>query len=198
MKPARLVVLLTCAWLALGAAGCDNRQAFHRPDPSLARMLQQRRADPYAASGVFADGKTMREPPPGAVARDDDHDPDAPPPALTRALLVAGRTQFEIVCATCHGIQGDGQSVVATKMRDRPPPSLHDPRYRALSRERLFAVVTGGYGLMPGYADMLSRDERWAVVSYVRALQLSQHAPAAELPPAMRAELAAALAKEAP
>lgn len=184
--------LVVACVVALGA--CDNRQAFHRPTPSLARMLQQRRADPYAASGVFADGKTMRDPPPGAVPRDDDEDPDAPPPPVTRALLADGRAHFEIICATCHGIRGDGESVVATKMRSRPPPSLHDPRYRALSRERLFAIVSHGYGLMPGYADMLRADERWAVVAYVQALQLSQHAGVAELPPDVRAELS----KEAP
>ena len=74
----RASVLPHTAWACYVAASgalsgaCDNRQAFHRPDPSLARMLDQRRADPYAPSSAFADGKTMRDPPRGAVARDDD------------------------------------------------------------------------------------------------------------------------------
>jgi mono/diheme cytochrome c family protein len=188
---ARAIVLVATA---VALDGCDNRQAFHRPDPSLARMLEQRRADPYAPSAVFADGKTMRDPPRGTVARDDDDDPSAQPPAITRALLIEGRRHFEVVCAACHGITGEGVSVVATKMRQRPPPSLLDPRYRELPRERLFAIVTGGYGMMPSYADMLRAPERWAVVSYVKALQLSQYATVAELPSDVRADLA----KEAP
>ena len=176
--------------ISLVCSSCDNREALRAPDPTLARMLEQRRADPYSASSVFADGKTMREPPRGTVARDDD----PPRPAFTRELLTRGRVVFERTCAACHGVAGDGRSVVATKMTRRPPPSLHEDRLRAFSREQLFAVATYGYGLMPAYADMLATGDRWAVVSYVRALQLSQRASVAALPPELRAELA----KEAP
>lgn len=172
--------------VALALPACDNRQAFHTPDPTLARMQEQRRADPYAASTVFADGKTMRDPPRGTVARDDD--PERPP--LTRDLLERGRVCFERTCATCHGVAGDGQSVVATKMTRRPPPSLHEPRLQALSEEQLFTIITSGYGLMPSYAEVLASDDRWAIVGYVQALRLSQHAPVANLPPELRAELA--------
>ena len=172
---------------------CDNRQAFHKPDPTLARMMEQRRGDPYAPSTVFADGKTMREPLPGTVAREDD-DPDAPAPPVTREELQTGRVLFERVCATCHGMVGDGMSVVATKIHGNAPPSLHEDHLRAYPREKLFLTITGGYGLMPSYTDMLTRDERWAVASYVKALQLSQHADVATLPTPLRAELA----KEAP
>lgn len=179
------------ALVALSAlAGCDNREAFRAPDPTFARMLSQRKAKPYAASSAFDDGKSMREPPRGTVARDDD----PPPPPLTRELLATGRTRFERTCATCHGVAGDGASIVATKMTQRAPPSLHEERLRAMSRERIHEIVTRGYGLMPSYAELLDADERWAVVSYVKALQLSQHARVAELPPELRDELA----KEAP
>jgi mono/diheme cytochrome c family protein len=182
MRPARLARV---ALVMLAAAACDNRQAWHAPDPTLARMLEQPKADPYEATLAFADGKTMRDPPPGTVPRDADE--DGPPPAVTRAALTAGRASFERICATCHGIIGDGVSVVATKMRLRPPPSLHEARLRALSREQLYLVVTNGYGLMPSYADMLSTGDRWATVAYVQALQLSQRAPVAALPPDGRA-----------
>jgi mono/diheme cytochrome c family protein len=178
------------AALSLAISACDNRQVWHAPDPTLARMLEQPKADPYEATSAFADGKTMRDPPRGTVPRDSE---DVPAPPLTRALLTAGRAQFERICATCHGVAGEGVSVVATRMA-RPPPSLHEPRYRALSREQVFVVVTSGYGLMPSYADMMSADERWSVVAYVQALQLSRSAPVSSLPPEMRA----ALAKEAP
>jgi mono/diheme cytochrome c family protein len=182
---------LALALAPLGA--CDNRDALRAPDPSLARMLQQRRADPYAASTAFADGKTMRDPPRGTVPR-DAHEGDASRPPVTRALLERGRTCFEQICATCHGVTGDGHSVVATKMVRRPPPSLHDARSRALTREQLHDVITRGYGLMPALTEMLDADDRWAVVAYVAALQLARGARASALPPELRAELA----REAP
>ncbi|MDB4942146.1 MAG: ABC-type Fe3+ transport system protein [Labilithrix sp.] len=188
---AAAALLLFAALAALAA--CDTRQAFHEPDPTLARMMEQRRADPYAPSDVFADGKTMRDPLPFTVARDSD-DPAAPPPAVTRELLARGRASFERVCATCHGIAGDGRSAVAARMHGRPPPSLHEARIRAFLRARLYQVATEGYGLMPGYADMLRAGDRWAVASYVQALQLSQNADVRALPDDVRA----ALAKEAP
>jgi mono/diheme cytochrome c family protein len=160
------VLMLLCA--------CDNRQVLRAPDPSLSRMLKQNRTSPY--------GGEMRTPPPGTVPRDDVD--DAPPPR-TRELLAAGRARFETICAACHGIIGDGRSVVATKMSLRAPPSLLTPR----TPSDLYTTMTQGYGLMPSYADMLEPRERWAVAAYVQALQLSQRAPIAALPPDVRASL---------
>jgi len=164
---------------------CDNRQALRAPEPTLARMLDQRRGDPYAASSAFADGMSMRVPPRGTVPRDGD----PAPPVVTRELLTVGRARFERICAACHGAAGDGQSVVATKMTRRPAPSLHDDDARAMSREQIHAIVTHGYGLMPSYSEALGPADRWAVVAYVKALQLSQRAPVPSLPPEVRAEL---------
>lgn len=172
--------------LLVTAIACDDRRTWHEPEPTLARMITQRRADPYAASRAFPDGKVMQRPPAGTVAVDDD---DAPP-VLSRALLAEGRTGFEAVCATCHGIRGDGDSVVATKMQSRPPPSLHEARIRALPGSAIYRVVTEGYGLMPALAETLDVRQRWAVVAYLRALHLSQSARVTELPPAIRDELA--------
>lgn len=176
-----LAVMLVCL------LSCDDRAAVHEMDPTLARMLSQRRADPYAATSAFPNGMVMRHPPAGTVPNDDDS--DAPPPAVTRGLLELGRARFDTVCAVCHGALGDGVSVVASKMTLRPPPSIVDDENRQRSREELYRFVTEGYGLMPSYADMLSHDERWAVAAYVQALQLSQHARAADLPRAARVHL---------
>jgi mono/diheme cytochrome c family protein len=85
-----------------------------------------------------------------------------------------GRTRFEIFCATCHGTLGTGQTQVAENMRLRKPPSLHSAAIRAYPPGRIFAVISRGYGLMPSYAGQLSVADRWAVVAYVQALQLSQ------------------------
>ena len=185
-----LVALALAALAALPA--CDNREAFHEPEPTWARMLQQRRGDPFEASSAFDDGMTMRTPPPGTLARDDVS--DAPEPPLTRDLLVLGRDRFERVCATCHGMAGDGVSVVAEKMALRRPPNLHDERFRKLSRPQIYAIATHGYGLMPSSASQLDARERWAAAAYVQALQLARRAPVAMLDARARADLG----KEAP
>lgn len=165
--------------IAVLLAACDNSQAFRNPKPTLARMNSQRRVD----------APLMRAPA-GTVAQEDDLD-DAPPP-VTRDLLVVGRARFETICATCHGIAGDGHSVVAEKMEHRRPPSLHEPRIRARSPEQIETTIRDGYGLMPGHADVLSKRERWAVVAYVRALQLSRRATVADLGDADRQALGSA------
>ena len=102
-------------------------------------------------------------------------------------MLQTGRKRFEIICATCHGLVGDGRSLVARNMSLRPPPSLHD--YASRPDGYIYQVITRGFGLMPSYSAELPVEERWAVVAYVRALQLSQRSNLAASPPAVRARL---------
>ena len=90
-------------------------------------------------------------------------------------------------CGTCHGPLGDGDSIVATQMSLRPPPSLHNYANRAPGY--IFEVATHGFGMMASYAAELSVEERWAVVAYVRALQVSQNVPVTDLPPDLRRKL---------
>lgn len=162
-------------------------------------MMVQRRADPFAATRVFADGRVMRAPPAGTApyearpydpAREEGYvdgraAPRVPIP-LTRAVLELGRHHFDRVCAACHGVLGDGVSVVARAMRLRPPPSLHVGPPATKTPGEVFRVVSVGYGLMPSYAHTLDVDERWAVVAYLSALRLSQRAAVASLPPLAR------------
>ena len=147
--------------LVLGGAAlllaCD-----HEPDPTLARMLEQRRVDPFEAP--------MRVPPGDTVTRDDDRDEEPPP--LDRALLENGRQHYFVACAPCHGVTGDANTYVAARMTLRKPPSLVGAEMRRESRADMFRTVTDGYGLMPPLANQLSTRERWAVVAYVQALQL--------------------------
>jgi mono/diheme cytochrome c family protein len=191
-------------WVVAGSLlACDNRQAFHEPDPGLERMLVQPRGAPYGASSAFADGRTMRQPVPDTIAREQPfvgqsgietgragagYLQDIPLP-VTRASLESGHVAFERVCATCHGVLGDGNSVVAEKMELRKPPSLHEARIAHLPAGKVFQVASVGYGLMPGYAALLSVEERWSVVGYLDALRLSQAAPVAALPASVQAEL---------
>jgi mono/diheme cytochrome c family protein len=181
------------AALFLATTGCDV---------DFERMLDQPKAEPYEASPFFDDGQSMRQPPSGTVpvtrvtgprelvtGRDVAGDyVDTPPVTLDAALLDRGEDRFRIFCRTCHGPLGDGRSAVAENMKLRKPPSLHEPRLRSFPAGRTFRVVSEGYGLMPSYAESLSLEDRWAVVAFVRALQLSQDVPLAELPEPLREE----------
>jgi mono/diheme cytochrome c family protein len=178
------------AWLA-GAlavcAACDNGEAL----PDWSRMITQPKLLPYGEAAMFRDGRAMRPLPPGTVPREGTADPgpgaaDTVPVPVTRALLDRGRQRFAIACATCHGVAGDGDSPVARAMQRRRPPSLHEPRLVALGPGALYRVIATGYGLMPSYAKLLTPDDRWAVVAYVRTLQLAWRVKLAALPPAVR------------
>jgi mono/diheme cytochrome c family protein len=150
-------------------------------------MERQPKLMPYGESDLFGDGKAMRSPPAGAIPR--ERILESAPPPLTSELLALGRSRFDAVCAACHGRLGDGDSVVAGKVGLRPPPSLHEQRLRELDGPRLSDVIRDGYGLMPRFGERLDPRERWAIVAYVRALQLSQNAPIARLPAATRQTL---------
>jgi len=186
------------ALLALAAvltAGCQGNGTGVHWD--LERMQVQPRYYAFGESRFFADSSMMRPPPEGALpagpasavpgAFEDGRYRDRIPIPLTMELLRLGRERFDVVCAACHGVLGDGASPVAAHMPLRPP-ALLTPDMRAMPVGRLLRVIEEGYGLMPSYAELLSPEERWAVVAYVRALQLSQSAELAALPPAIRAE----------
>jgi mono/diheme cytochrome c family protein len=178
--------------LAAAATGCS----------ALDPMMEQQKVKPYGDSRFYADGRGMRDPPAGTVQSDAERDPavaagvgpdGAPlataPVPVTRELLERGRREFDITCAACHGVLGDGDSPVARNMALHPPPSLHD---RIFPEGYTFRVITEGYGLMPSYADHLSVRDRWAVVAYLRALRIARHAALAQAPADERARLEAA------
>lgn len=150
-------------------------------------MEEQPKLKPYSAEPFFADHRAMRTPPEGTVPR--ERQPVDPPKAITPELMQLGRDRFEAVCAACHGILGDGDSIVAGKMALRPPPSLITDKERKDSADELFRVITEGYGLMPRQGNFMTPRERWAVIAYLRALQLSQKVPLDELPADLRAKL---------
>jgi mono/diheme cytochrome c family protein len=182
--------------IAVLCAACGDTTLF---DP----MERQPKFRPFAANPFYEDGRAMRTPPEGTVPRErqtmrpeitSGRDRkgqviDAIPVALTRELLLRGRSRFEIHCAVCHGLVGDGFSPVATQMSLRPPPNLH--KLKNARPGHLFQVVTEGYGLMPSYAVELSVQDRWAVVAYVEALRRSQAARLADAPPDIQQKLRA-------
>jgi len=99
------------------------------------------------------------------------------PIAVTEATYRRGEERFDIFCAPCHGVTGDGDGMVV--QRGFPaPPSYHTDRLRGAPNRHFYNVIVQGYGAMYPYADRVSPQDRWAIVAYIRALQLSRHAPA--------------------
>lgn len=202
---ARIPTLAVASILLTGAA-C-NEQIFN---PMADHRQPRERA--YRPSNFFDNGLVMQAAPPGTVPRERrTMNPTlttgissftgqvAPngerivryasriPVPVTPELLALGRKRYDITCGTCHGPLGDGDSIVARQMSLRPPPSLH--KYANRAPGYIFEVASHGFGMMASYAAELSVEERWAVVSYIRALQLSQNVPASELPPDVRRQL---------
>ena len=114
---------------------------------------------------------------------------DIEPSRLRQALLERGRERFNIHCSVCHGRTGDGDGMVVRR-GFRRPPSYHIERLRLSAAGHLFEVVSNGFGSMASYASRIDVDDRWAIVTYIRALQLSQNAHFDDVPEDDRDRLA--------
>ena len=198
MRRAALLVIS-----ALVASGCRTEQTLVTPHPHLERMLKQEKVLPYEDAPMLPHDMAMQLPPDDALPVDtlmDDpmldtgaargHYAERIPIRLDRAVLDRGRHDFDTFCAACHGVLGAGDSVVARKMNLRKPANLLGEA-RGYPPGQVFQVIRLGYGLMPSYVNQLSVEDSWAVVAYVRALQLAQGAPVDRLPPALRTKLEA-------
>lgn len=160
---------------------CSTDDVLVRPDPTWERMQRQDKVDPYEGSKLHEDGMAMRTPPEGTVHWEAAL--DAPPkPPTTLALLTRGQDRYRRFCSPCHGVDGDARTPVARAMALREPPALTSAEIRALDDAHIHGVISEGYGLMPSYAGELVPDDRWAVVAYVRALQLASGTSLASLP----------------
>ncbi len=107
------------------------------------------------------------------------------PLPVTREIVEHGRNRYMIYCAVCHDALGTGRGKIVERGYSRPP-SYHIERLRRAPVGHFFRVITEGYGSMPSYAAQIPTRDRWAIVAYVRALQLSQHYPEDELPDPLR------------
>jgi mono/diheme cytochrome c family protein len=171
-------------------------------------MADQPHFEPLEASDFFADGQAARPLVPGTVARGQlridtaffEGKVDGKPVETYPRQMVAeqlrlsggdeqvmaqilgrGRERFDIFCAACHDRNGSGQGMVV--QRGFPtPPSYHSDRLREAPVGHFYDVITHGFGRMPDYADQIPPADRWAIIAYLRALQLSQHAQVGELP----------------
>ena len=149
---------------------------------------------PFTKSDFFADDRSARMPVEGTVARGDLHEDtyfytgkngdtlgDAMPFPVTKEVLERGRERFNINCVPCHGRVGDGGGFIPTR-GFRRPPSYHIERLRNAPIGHFFDVMTNGYGVMPDYGSQVAPRDRWCIAAYIRALQLSQNATAADIP----------------
>jgi len=161
-------------------------------------MANQPRPNTLSPSDVFADGRSERQLIENTVARgsvENDSlfvpkDSNAFPLPVTLALLQRGQERYNIFCTPCHGVQGDGQGMVAVRGM-KHPPSYHQDRLRQEPNGYIYDVVTNGFGAMYGYSAQIPPRDRWAIIAYVRALQLSRNAHVADLPAALREKLMA-------
>ena len=200
--------MLLALALLLALAGCER--AMHD-------MYRQPRFDPGESTPLFSNGSADRPPPPGSVpvaagtlamtssgrkgrelpAEWQAAEAATSPPPITQQLLARGQERFDIYCMPCHSPVGDGDGRIVQRGFPRPP-SYHEQRLRDAPDRHFYDVITNGYGIMHAYADRVPPPDRWAIVAYIRALQLSQNAQVAQLPPAVRAKLAASAAQGAP
>jgi mono/diheme cytochrome c family protein len=179
-------------------AGCRGNVSSEAPIRVNPNMFQQERFDTQEPNPWFEDGRAMRPEVPGTVAvgqlNEDDHlyrgvKDGKPalelPMRLDRKLLERGRDRFNIYCAMCHDRAGTGDGIVVRKGM-LPPPSFADPRLRALPVGQLFQIVSRGVRNMPSYAAQIPVQDRWAIVGYVRALQVARGAKLPDVPPDVR------------
>jgi hypothetical protein len=158
-------------------------------------MQVQPRENPLSRSDFYADHRSERPPVEGTVARGDlradtyfytgkvgNNPGDMMPFPVTKEVLERGRERYNIFCAPCHSRLGDGNGFVPSRGFARKPPSFHDERLEKSPVGYFFDVITEGFGTMPDYASQIPTRDRWDIVAYVRALQLSQNATMADVP----------------
>jgi mono/diheme cytochrome c family protein len=110
------------------------------------------------------------------------------PAPITQKLLQRGQERYNIYCSPCHSRLGDGKGIVVQRGMI-PPPTFHSDRIRQFPDGEIFDAISNGVRNMPSYGDQVQVSDRWAIVSYIRALQLSQNAPADAVPPEIRSGL---------
>jgi len=164
-------------------------------------MHDQPKYVPLRQSSFFGDERSARPLVAGTVARGMLHaDPlldsgkvngaDATifPFAVDATVMARGQERFNVYCSPCHGRTGVGDGMIVRR-GFRRPPTFHQDRLRNAPVGHLFDVITNGFGAMPDYAAQIRAEDRWAIIAYLRALQLSGHATMTDVPAAERNRL---------
>lgn len=195
---------LAIAVIGLAVSACRGQTSQSSPIAPIRNMFDQPRYDMQSESKYFADGRTMRPPVEGTIPREQELDPGVAtglaedgayvasiPETVVRsarinpsrpggepvvgmtALLERGQGRFDIYCAPCHSRVGDGQGLIV-KRGMQQPPSFHTDRIRHMPDGQVFATISNGIRVMPAYKAQIPVRDRWAIVAYLRALQISQ------------------------
>ncbi|HXZ28360.1 MAG TPA: cytochrome c [Terriglobales bacterium] len=182
------------AWLGAGlllglVAGC-------RQD-----MQNQPHMIPLRESTFYADTRSARPRVEGTVARGElqedaylstgkigGKDGDLFPFPVTREVMQRGRERYQIYCSPCHSELGDGNGMIVQRGL-RHPPDYTIPRLMNAPVGHFFDVITNGFGAMPDYREQVPVRDRWAIIAYIRALQLARHAPLSDVPASARPKL---------
>jgi mono/diheme cytochrome c family protein len=185
----RLLSAVCCLLSLMALASCRQK------------MANQPRYDPLEPSDFFADGMSARPRIAGTVARGElaidpvvasgkmnGQDVDGFPMAVTPQTLNRGEERYNIFCSECHGRAGDGNGMIPSRGY-RHPPSFHTELLRTAKTGHFFDVMTNGFGAMPSYAHQVPVNDRWAIVAYIRALQISQNATINDVPADKRAAM---------
>jgi len=184
-------VISVALWLSLPVVVGGCRQDMH----------DQAKYEPLEQSDFFNDNRSERDPVEGTVARENfwedslfytgkigDQPSQMFPMELTESVVRRGQERFNIYCSPCHDALGTGQGMVVRRGLKRPP-SFHIDRLREAPVGYFFDVITNGFGAMSSYREQVPVADRWAIVAYIRALQLSQHATIDDVPESKRKEL---------
>lgn len=198
------VVRTLCLAALVAVAGCRGMRSEDPPIHPNLNMDYQEKFQAQEANPFFADNAAMRLPVPGTVARgflaedpvfylgrtpSGEYVEEMPVPA-TRELILRGQERYDIFCTVCHGQAGDGQGIIMTgNYGYTPAPSYHQERLRDAADGYIYDVIANGVRNMPGYAQQVPVADRWAIVSYIRALQRSQNATEADVPPSVLARI---------
>jgi mono/diheme cytochrome c family protein len=180
--------LLVATFCVFALSGCDMAL---RQD-----MADQPKNRPLSASEFFDDGRSARPlientVPRGSLENDVynvSKEYAGFPIAVDEKLLHRGEDRYKVFCTPCHGLQGDGQGMAAMRGM-KHPPSYHIDRLRQAPNGYFYDVITNGFGSMYSYSERISPRDRWAIIAYVRALQLSRNAKVGELPEDLRQKL---------
>jgi hypothetical protein len=168
-------------------------------------MHDQPKYIPLRPSEFFTDGRSARPLPEGTVARGhlnddvlfytgkgaDGKPADTFPFPVTKDVILRGQQRFNVYCTPCHDRTGSGNGIIVRRGYRRPP-TYHSDRLRQVPNGYLFDVITNGFGAMQDYAAQIQPRDRWAIVSYVRALQLSQQASIEDVPAEIRGQFGGA------
>ena len=168
-------------------------------------MHDQPKYIPLRPSDFFLDGRSARPLPEGTIARghlnedtayytgkgpDGKPIPDFPIP-VTKEVILRGQQRFNVYCTPCHDRTGSGNGMIVRRGYRRPP-TYHSDRLRQQPNGYFFDVITNGFGAMPDYSAQVPVADRWAIVAYIRALQLSQQASINDVPADARGQLGGA------